>query len=140
MKWIAVFYDSRCGLCTTLKEWIRRQQPLIRVRLVPRDSKEAEQLVGRAVAESEDLMVLASTGEVWRGNHAWLMVLWSLKEYRSMSYQLATPLLLPLARQAFAALSENRGKVATWFALRSESELSARLANVALPGCPIPRT
>src|SRR5262245_15746266 len=110
MEWLAVFYDSRCGLCTILKNWIQHQQPLLKLRLIARDSEQARRMIGSA-ADSDDLVILANTGELWRGNHAWLMVLWALKEYRSFSHRLASPIFLPLARQAFAVLTENRAKI-----------------------------
>jgi hypothetical protein len=37
------------------------------------------------------------------------MVLWALAEYRTWAYRLASPLLLPAARQMFATLSRYRG-------------------------------
>ena len=45
----------------------------------------------------------------WRGDSAWLIVLWALAEYRTWAYRFASPLLLPAARQAFVLLSRYRG-------------------------------
>jgi hypothetical protein len=92
-------YDARCGLCSALRDWIGRQPQLVPVECRPKRSG------------TDDLVVTADTGEVWRGDEAWLMVLWALSEYRHWAYRLASPLLLPTARALFARLSAYRGAI-----------------------------
>jgi hypothetical protein len=94
---LTVHYDARCGLCCAVRNWIAHQPQLVPVECRP------------APAPAEELVVSADTGEVWRGDSAWLMVLWALSDYRAWSYRLASPALLPAARQTFAALSRYRG-------------------------------
>jgi hypothetical protein len=72
-------------------------------------------------------VVSADSGEVWRGDDAWLIVLWALAEYRQWAYRLASPLLRPTARQMFALLSRYRGTLSCQLHLRSD-ELPTRSA------------
>jgi hypothetical protein len=94
---LTVHYDARCGLCCALRDWIARQPQIVPVTCRPADPP------------SDELVVAADSGETWRGDAAWVMVLWALSDYRRWSYRLASPLLLPAARQAFAVLSRYRG-------------------------------
>ena len=123
MKRLRLYYDARCGLCAALVGWLRLQRQLIPIECAPKP------------AGQTDLAVLSDTGEVWTGDSAWLIVLWALDDYRDWSYRLARPELLPLARQAFAALSKNRSTLSEWLGLRGDEELAARLREVSLPGC-----
>ena len=100
MTRLTVLYDARCGLCCAVKDWIAQQPQLVRVECVPKQQSGGDELV-----------VIADSGEVWSGDTAWLMVLWALANYRSWSYGLATPALLPTARAVFAALSRYRGSL-----------------------------
>jgi hypothetical protein len=94
---LVVYYDSRCGLCLAVRDWIGRQRQLVPVECRPKSP------------EMDELVVIADTGEVLSGDTAWLMVLWALVEYRDWSYRLANPALLPAARAFFARLSKYRG-------------------------------
>jgi hypothetical protein len=69
----------------------------------------------------DDLVVIADTGEMWSGDSAWLIVLWALADYRHWSYRLASPLLLPTARAAFAKLSAYRGTLSCGLGLSGEA-------------------
>lgn len=108
MTRLTVHYDARCGLCCAMRDWIGRQRQLVPVECRP------------SPWPAEELVVLADSGEVWRGDSAWLMVLWALAEYRTWAYRLATPLLLPAARQAFALLSRYRGTLSCQLNLRPD--------------------
>ena len=99
MTRLTLDYDARCGLCCALRDWIGRQRQLLPV--VCRPKPDAD----------DELVVTADTGEVWRGDDAWVMVLWALSEYRHWAYRLASPLLLPTARAVFARLSAYRGAI-----------------------------
>lgn len=124
MKRLTVYYDGRCGLCTRLVSWLRDQRQLVRLECQPKGPD-----------SGDDLVVAADTGEVWSGDAAWLMVLWALDDYRDWSYRLARPALLPLARQAFATLSENRSRLSEWMGLKADEAVVAELREVAVPGC-----
>jgi predicted DCC family thiol-disulfide oxidoreductase YuxK len=108
MTRLTVLYDTRCGLCCALHDWIGRQPMLI-----PLDCRPTPE-------PTDDLLVVADTGEAWAGDSAWLMVLWALREYRHLSYRLAGPAFLPLARRAFALVSKYRGSLSCSLGLTAE--------------------
>jgi hypothetical protein len=58
--------------------------------------------------------------------------LWALEDYRELSYRLAMPLLMPLARAAFATLSMRRHDLAKWLFAR-EQDLADALAKAPPP-------
>jgi hypothetical protein len=64
------------------------------------------------------------------------MCLYALEEYRDWALRLASPLLLPLARQAFETLSKNRQAISRWISARSsEKDIAAELGRVELDSC-----
>lgn len=130
---ITILYDAGCGLCTRAKQWMAEQDPLIGIRLVASGSSEAHaRFPGLPTGE---LAVVANTGEVWLGNHAWIVCLWALRGYRDFAFRLTSPLLLLMAREAFAVISKNRSGFSKLFAFRSERELEQQLRKVVVPKC-----
>jgi hypothetical protein len=89
--------------------------------------------------EPQELTVVSDTGEVWLGNHAWIICLWALRDYRGWAERLSTPALLPFARQAFAILSESRFALSRMLGLRSDAELTEQFESVYIPPCQIQR-
>jgi predicted DCC family thiol-disulfide oxidoreductase YuxK len=106
MTRLYLLYDARCSLCRRLCEWVVRQTAFWPVVPVAAGSEEARALFPEI--EPGELTVVASDGRFWRGDHAWLIVLFALKEYRGWATRLSSPAMLPLARQAFATLSGYR--------------------------------
>ncbi|MFN0106087.1 MAG: hypothetical protein ACKV2U_28855 [Bryobacteraceae bacterium] len=123
MTRLTVYFDARCGLCVAMARWIASQRQLTPLLCVPK------------LEGVDDLVVTADSGEMWTGNAAWLMVIWALDEYRDWSYRLSGPSLLPLARQAFATLSQNRTLLSKWLRLKTDYEVGERLRDVSIPGC-----
>jgi hypothetical protein len=58
-----------------------------------------------------ELTVVTERGAVYCGSKAWLMCLWALGEYRAWSLRLASPELLPTAKQVIGMISQNRYKL-----------------------------
>jgi len=135
MQTLFVIYDDRCGLCTQLKEWLGRQPAYVPLELVAAGSEEALQHFPEF--PSGELAVISDTGEAWLGDSAWIIVLWALREYRGWAAKLASPLLLPMARQAFAAISRNRSAFSRWLGLYGEADLRANLSQIPIPPCEI---
>jgi hypothetical protein len=108
MNALTVGYDARCGLCCAVIDWIGRQPQIVPLVCQP-----------KADAET-DLEVAADTGERWRGDDAWVMVLWALAGYRQWAYRLASPVVRPTARALFATLSAYRGSISCAFGLPAE--------------------
>lgn len=123
MTRLNLYYDTRCGLCTSMVRWLAGQRQLLPILCLPKTEG------------IDDLVVTADSGEMWRGDSAWLMVIWALDEFRDMSYKLGKPSLLPFARQAFATLSANRGLLSQWLGLKTDEDIAARLRNVPVQEC-----
>ena len=128
-----VLYDAQCGLCTEARDWLRAQPALLDLRLLPSNSEEARRKFPEL--PPGELAVVSDRGEVWLGDHAFIMCLWALRDYSAWARRLASSLLRPMARQAFEAVSRNRHSISALLGLRRESELKLRLSEVAIPPC-----
>lgn len=139
MRALYLLYDGRCELCRRLKNWVLRQDSWVELNLIPADSPLARRMFPGLdqVATSGDLVAISDTGEVYLNNHAWIMCLYALREYRAWAKRLSHPMLLPLARQAFDTLSRNRHGISQWLGGGPE-ELADRLRQVALEPCEMP--
>ncbi len=132
---ITIVYDAACGLCTRAKGWIAQQSPLVGLQFVPSGSSEASRRFPQLPAG--ELAVVANTGEVWLGNHAWIVCLWALRGYRDLALRLTSPLLVLMAREAFAVVSRNRYALSGMLRLRNEREIEQQLRKVVVPRCQI---
>jgi predicted DCC family thiol-disulfide oxidoreductase YuxK len=122
IRTLYVLYDNRCGLCAAIKDWLLRQPKLVGLVMVATQSAEAARLLrGSPPPLPDELTVISDTGCVWRGDHAWVMALWALQDYRGWANRLSKPALLPLARRAFATLSNYRGTISACFGLKAET-------------------
>jgi predicted DCC family thiol-disulfide oxidoreductase YuxK len=130
-----VLYDSHCGLCREVRDWLAVQPSYIPVALLASDSEEAHRRFPNL--PSRELAVVSDSGEVWLGDHAFIMCLWALRGFRRWAMRLASPMLRPMARQAFEAVSHNRRNVSALLRLKSEAELKKKLSEVTIPSCPI---
>jgi predicted DCC family thiol-disulfide oxidoreductase YuxK len=130
---ITIVYDANCGLCTHLKNWIRRQPPLVGIRFAAGGSESAQ--AGFPDLPSGELAVVANTGEVWLGNRAWIVCLWALRDYRNLAVRLISPPLLLLAREAFTVVSRNRFALSGLLGLGDQRAIEQRLRKVAIPKC-----
>jgi predicted DCC family thiol-disulfide oxidoreductase YuxK len=135
LKTLYVMYDSRCGLCTEVRDWLQAQPSYLDLRLMASDSDDARRMFPSLPAG--ELAVVDDDGRVWLGDRAFIVCLWALREFRGWASRLATPLLRPLARHAFTAVSQNRQSLSALFGLKSEVELRKRLSEVKIPPCPI---
>lgn len=102
MKKLYVLFDAECALCARCREWLEHQAAFVELQFVPLQSSDLTRRfpgIG-ALKPNEQLLVVADTGEVYRGAHAWIMCLWALQEYRLAAQRLAQPVLLPFARIA----------------------------------------
>jgi predicted DCC family thiol-disulfide oxidoreductase YuxK len=116
---LTVLYDGRCALCRRARAWLAKQPKYVSMAFVEAGSEEARRrLPGlEAGATLEELTVVGSRGEVYRGAKAWIMCLWALKRYRSAALRLSAPEMLPRARRLVAWVSRNRfriGEAAGW--------------------------
>jgi len=135
MQALYVMYDPNCGLCTEVRDWLSTRPSYVQLRMLASNSDEARQKFPSLVAG--ELAVVSDSGEAWFGDRAFIMCLWALREYRGWARRMASPMLLPLARQAFEAVSRNRQNVSGLLGLKSEAELKQRLSSVRIPECRI---
>lgn len=140
MRCLYLLYDERCELCCRLKQWLGRQETWLELRLLPCGSAECSRLFPglEKIASTDDLVAISDQGEVYLNNHAWIMCLYALVEYREWAWRLAHPLLLPLARQAFEALSKNRHAISRWLKSPSPDTIADELRQVTLAPCSMP--
>jgi len=79
MTSLFVVYDSRCGICTQLTAWLSRQSAYVALYFVAMGSAEASARFPMLPPVSEELVVVADTGEAWIGDRAWIICLWALR-------------------------------------------------------------
>jgi predicted DCC family thiol-disulfide oxidoreductase YuxK len=136
MKNLYVLYDERCAICKRLRDWLLVQRSWIGLSMIAAGSPRAKALFPGLdkIASASDLVVISDGGEVYLNNHAWIMCLYALEDYRNWALRLASPILLPLARQAWETLSRNRQAVSRWIG-SSEQQLATELKGVPLEPC-----
>ena len=113
MKRLYVLYDAECALCRSCRQWLQRQPAYVELFFIPLQSTEVRLRFPGLVEWdqldlSEKLVVVSNEGAIYQGHHAWIMCFWALREYREWALHLATPALMPLARRACEAVSQNR--------------------------------
>lgn len=135
---IGIVYDSACGLCSAVRDWTTRQIPLISIEFLAAGSDQVLKRFGQLPAG--ELAVVADTGEVWLGNHAWVVCLWALRDYREWSLRFARPPLSLMAREAYAAVSRNRLGLSGLLKIQSDRELEQQLRKVSVPICQTEQT
>ena len=140
MQKLYVLYDPKCELCIRLKNWLLVQRSWIGLAVVEIGSEKAKRLFPELdqIATKNDLAVISDEGEVYLNDRAWIMVLYAMVDYRDWAARLTHPLLLPLARQAFAALSKNRLVLSRWLSAANPEAIAGELRNVVLEPCPLP--
>jgi len=140
MQKLYVLYDPKCELCCRLKDWLQAQRSWIGLVVVPAGSQSARKMFPELerIASQSDLAVISDEGAVYLNDRAWIMVLYALEEYRDWAARLTHPLLMPLARQAYAALSRNRHFLSRWLSSTEPEAIAAELRNVVLKPCALP--
>lgn len=141
MEKLYVLYDSNCQLCERLKDWILVQRSWLGISVLPAGSEKARRMFPELdkVATLNDLVVISDEGQVYLNDRAWIMVFYALEEYRDWAYRLAHPMLMPLARQAYAALARNRYAISRWLRAGRPEELARELRRIPLEACAVPQ-
>ena len=133
MKRLYVLYDAECAFCRRCRVWLAQQPAFIPLIFIPLQSPELPcRFPGiERFTPSEELVVISDEGAVWRGERAWVTVLWGLREFREWSQRLASPMLLPFARRACELISENRHSISRWFVSGSDQELKQQIRSAS---------
>lgn len=139
MEKLYVLYDPKCEICRRLRDWILVQRSWIGIRVVAAGSDKSKRLFPELdqIAGQDDLVVISDEGAVYLNDHAWIMVLYAMVEYRDWAARLTHPLLMPLARQAFAALSKNRHTLSRWLSSEDPEAIAGELRKVELEPCAV---
>jgi predicted DCC family thiol-disulfide oxidoreductase YuxK len=139
METLYVLYDRKCELCERLKDWLLIQRSWLGLCMVPAGSEKAKRMFPEleTIASANDLVVISDEGHVYLNNNAWIMALYALDEYRDWACRLAHPLLLPLARQAFATISRNRYAISHWLSAGRPEQIANELRRVVLEPCAV---
>ena len=142
MEKLYVLYDPKCELCCRLKNWILVQRSWIGIAVVEQGSEKAKRLFPdlERITTKEDLAVISDEGAVYLNDRAWIMVMYAMVEYRDWASRLTHPLLMPLARQAFAALSKNRHWLSKMLSSENPEATAGELRKVELEPCALTPT
>ena len=137
MEKLYVLYDPQCELCQRLKDWLLTQRTWIGLAMIPAGSEKARKMFPTldTIASDNDLVVVSDEGQVYLNDRAWIMAMFALEEYRDWACRLAHPLLMPLARQAFATVSKNRHALSRWLRVADPEALAAEFRRVSLEPC-----
>ena len=140
MQKLYVLYDPKCEICRRLKDWILVQRSWIGIAVLEAGSEKARRLFPELeqITTKDDLAVISDEGAVYLNNRAWIMVLYVMVEYRDWAVRLTHPLLAPLARQAFAALSKNRHWLSNLLSSDDPEAIAGELRQVELEPCAVP--
>lgn len=100
MNALTVLYDGHCGLCRRARDWLLAQPQWTPLVFVSAGSAEARRRYPQLDHDRtlEQLTVVDDAGGVYQGLSGWLMCLYALRDYRELSFTLATPLGRPFAR------------------------------------------
>lgn len=136
MKTLFVLFDSSCGLCGKCARWLTTEPAYFDIRAIPSGTHRAAQLFPALsqLPKPEELIVIADTGEVYRGFSAWIMCLYALKRYRAWSVRLSRPGWSRLARRAVHFLTEHRDSLSGLLGLRASFDAAAGWGQPA-PSC-----
>ena len=113
MHRLFVLYDAHCTLCRRLRAWLETQDQLTSLEFLAAGSEAARRRFPDIDHEVslEELVVIADNGAIYRGSKAWIMCLWALRDYRELSFRLASPEWLPVAQRAVAWISAHRTRL-----------------------------
>lgn len=137
MQRLYLLYDARCELCCRLQQWLHDQEKWLELKLLPAGSEQARKMFPglEKIVSEQDLVAISDEGEVYLNDRAWIMGLYALVEYRQWAWRLAHPLLMPLARQAFEALSRNRHAISRWLNRGTPETIAGELRRISLAAC-----
>ena len=135
MNSLTVLYDAECGLCIGCKHWVKRQGTYFPVHFLAQGGTESAQRYPDLVTEgaAEELIAISDTGDVYRNDKAWLMVLYALTRYRPLALRLARPAMREMARQAYCWVSRRRHSISKRLGAMPEREMRETLAQQPKP-------
>lgn len=134
MRKLTILYDRSCRFCRWCCQWLADQPAYLELEFVARDADEVARRWPHLASDNaaEELLVIDDAGGVYRGEKAYLMVLYALRRHRGLALRLSKPALRPLARRAFRAVARHRHRLSLFV---SDEELADRLRRISDPLC-----
>lgn len=123
MKSLTVLYDNNCGLCCRAVRRLITEPTYLPVKFAPARAPQVRERFASAFAAAGDdqLIVLADSGELYKGPSAWIMVLYALRRYRPLAMRLASPTFRPLAARVINVITRNRLQISEVLGMSPES-------------------
>jgi predicted DCC family thiol-disulfide oxidoreductase YuxK len=110
MRSLTVLFDPGCALCRGARAWLEGQKKYVSLEFVGAGTAEARRRFPELDPAStlKEITVVDEGLRVYRGEKAWLMCLWALREYRQTSLRWSRPDRLSYARRFVAWVSRHR--------------------------------
>jgi predicted DCC family thiol-disulfide oxidoreductase YuxK len=123
MTLLTIFYDRKCGVCCQVKAWMQNQPAYVPLRFIPFDEPQALAVLPELMSfdPAGQIVVMADTGEVYRGAEAWITCLWTLRNWRGWAKRFSRPEWRPLAHRLCALISGKRFKLSQLLHLTPEA-------------------
>jgi predicted DCC family thiol-disulfide oxidoreductase YuxK len=118
-----VLYDETCGFCCLCANWLRSQDKLVPLTCLPRGGEVSKRVFAGLPWGHDELVVIDSSGGVYRGSEAFVMALWALDGYRGWAQRASKEPLRSKARSLFHLFSSRRHEVSKALMLEPESKL-----------------
>jgi len=138
-KCIDIFYDSRCGVCSSFIKWLHQQPCSCNVNYVSYQSGRGEEwFQSMAMGELErQLVVRNDSGGMYRGAAAWVQCMLACLSYTDLGERLSSPLLMPVAQKACHLAACNERALREIFSVQNDEEVLAELEGAFLPSCQV---
>lgn len=126
---LAVFFDQDCKLCRSCRRWLQAQDKYFPVEFLAYQSRRAREICPQLAELNPDkeIVVMADNGQIYQGGSAWIMCLYALRRYRELSFKLAHPMLLPLAKKMCHIVSNHRRALSKFFPGASREQIAREL-------------
>jgi predicted DCC family thiol-disulfide oxidoreductase YuxK len=123
MRSLTVLYDNDCGLCCRAVRRLINEPTYLPLRFAPGRAAQVRERFAAAFAAAGDdqLIVVADSGELYKGPAAWIMVLYALRRYRPLAMRLASPGLRPLVSRVVGVIARNRLAISEVFGLSPDA-------------------
>ena len=123
MKVLFVFYDGECGLCAKARAHLTKLNQAVPLVFVPYQDARLNAVFPALAWLDPDKQIIAmsDTGDIYRGDSAWITILWALRDYRRWAVRLARPAWRKHAKAAVHYLAMNRRKISTRLGLSVRS-------------------
>ena len=122
MNALIVFYDGECGLCAKARKRLAGMAQRVPLLFVPYQDAQVHAIFPALASLDPDQQVIAmsDTGDIYRGDSAWITILWALRDYRGWACRLARPAWRKHAKAAVHHISMNRCQISERLGLRPQ--------------------